>query len=76
MVRADNKKLRFIVNDINQCLEQAQSLAKHSHGLHWSDQSLQRAFTSLAGDETIGFLAYAIWRGRSRLLSSMRSNSL
>ena len=71
MIRADNKKHRYIVNDINQCLEQARALAKP----HRDNQSLQRAFTSLAGDETIGFLAYAIWRGRSRLLSSLRSKS-
>ena len=62
---------QHLVNDIGQCVEQAHQLALRIQKRRSRDLSLCRAFTSLAGDEAIGALAYAIWRGRSRLLSTV-----
>lgn len=57
------KQNRLPVNDIDHCLEQAQHLnIRHP---------LCRAFSYMAGDETTGLIAYAIWRGRSQLLSTL-----
>jgi len=51
------------VNNIDHCLEQAQHLnIRHP---------LCRAFGYMAGDETTGLIAYAIWCGRSQLLSTL-----
>ena len=50
-------------------------LAKQMSQPQRKEHSLAQAFTSLAGDETAGLLAFAIWRGRSRLLSSLRSTT-
>jgi len=51
------------VNDIEHCLAQARYLnIRHP---------LRRVFSSMAGNETTGLVAYAIWRGRSQLLSTL-----
>lgn len=55
------------VNDIEHCVAQAHLLAQHIHQPQRQEHALARAFTSLAGDETTGLLALAIWRGRSQL---------
>jgi hypothetical protein len=68
-----NEDYHPIINDINQCLEQAQYIAKRFEDKNQDDRGLLQIFTSLAGDEIVGLLAYVIWRGRSRLLSSLRS---
>ena len=55
------------VNDIGQCVAEAKKLdIRHP---------LRRAFSRLAGDETTGLIAYAIWRGRSQLISNLQSAS-
>ncbi len=66
-------KTRHPVNDISQCVEQANRLARHMKDARQRDLSFHRAFSSLAGDKTIGLLAFAIWRGRSQLLSTIHS---
>ena len=54
---------RLPVNNIEYCLAQAHDLnIRHP---------LRRVFSYMAGDETTGLVAYAIWRGRSQLLSSL-----
>ena len=59
--------LQVPVNDIGQCVQQAKELdIRHP---------LRRVFSRLAGDETTGLLAYAIWRGRSQLISNLQSAS-
>jgi DNA-binding GntR family transcriptional regulator len=60
------------INDIRQCVDDAQAIASQTE--HWSgtEHRLHHAFISLAGDAAVGFLAYAIWRSRSQLLSSLR----
>jgi len=55
------------VNDIGQCVQQAKDLDIHD--------PLRRVFSSLAGDEITGLIAYAIWRGRSHLISNLQSAS-
>ena len=67
-----NKETRYPVNDINQCIERAHTLAKSSHAKHPKYRSYHRIFVSLTGDEEIGWLAFAIWKGRSDLLSFIR----
>jgi hypothetical protein len=64
---------RYPVNDISQCVEQADRLARRLRKNRRRDRAIYRAFTSLAGDETVGFLAFAIWRGRAQLLSKMHT---
>ena len=68
----NNKRTKCPVNDINQCIERARTLAKTSHFKHPKYGSFQRIFISLTGDEEIGWLAFAIWKGRSDLLSLIR----
>lgn len=53
------------INDFNHCIEQARTLRR----VQESDKRLRQAFSYLAGDSTIGFLAYIIWRGRSNMLT-------
>ncbi len=54
---------RLPVNDIEHCLSQAQHLnIRHP---------LRRIFSDMAGDETTGLIAYAIWRERSNILSTV-----
>ncbi len=71
-----SKRIRYPVNDISHCVEQASRLTKRRQKKRRRDVSIFRAFASLAGDETIGFLAYAIWRGRSQLLSQIHTASI
>jgi hypothetical protein len=59
------------INDIWHCLQDAKSLANQLSTKHTGDRAY-RAFTSLAGDQTVGFLAYVIWKGRGQGLSSLR----
>jgi len=60
------------VNDIWHCLEDAQALAKQLTNTRCNENHIFRAFTSLARDEAVGFLAYVIWKGRGQGLSSLR----
>ena len=60
-----------MINDISQCLQQAQALARQIHNIRQKDRNFIKAFTSLAGDDTVGLLAYGIWRGRSRRVSNL-----
>jgi hypothetical protein len=61
------KQTRSLVNDIGQCVAQA----KHLNIRH----PYKRIFCKLAGDETTGLIAYAIWRGRSQLISTLNRAS-
>lgn len=61
------RRIRPLVNDIGQCVAQA----KHLNIRH----PYRRIFCKLAGDETTGLLAYAIWRGRSQLISTLNRAS-
>lgn len=58
------------VIDVRECIAEAERL---SAGREESQHKLQRAFIQLAGDRTIGLLAFGIWRGRSGILSALRS---
>ena len=60
------------VNDIWHCLEDAQVLADQITSTRYTDKRIFRAFTSLAQDESVGFLAYVIWKGRGQGLSGLR----
>lgn len=53
-----------MINDIEHCLAQAHQLTKGD-----TRRPLCRVFQCLAGDETTGLVAYAIWRGRSQVIS-------
>jgi hypothetical protein len=53
------------INDFKICVQQARSLQR----IQESDKRFLQAFSHLAGDRTTGFLAYAIWRGRSNMIS-------
>ena len=59
------------INDISQCLDQAELLVKRLEDRQCKDHDLFKVFTSLAGDEQVGMLAYAIWRDRARALSGL-----
>src|SRR5215207_3292864 len=61
------RQASLLVNDIGQCVAQAKRLNTRD--------PLRRVFCQLAGDETTGLLAYAIWRGRSQLISTLQSAS-
>ena len=61
------RKVKVPVNDISQCLAQA----RHLNTRH----PIRRVFSYLAGDDTTGLVAYAIWRGRSQLLSTLNRAS-
>src|SRR5215217_5329626 len=71
MLRRERTKIqrqaRPLVNDIGQCVAQAKHLNTRD--------PLRRVFCQLAGDETTGLIAYAIWRGRSQLISTLLSAS-
>jgi len=69
----NNKYSTYPVNDFNQCIEQARKLAQANQIKHPKYCSLHRIFVSLTGDEEIGWLAFAIWKGRSDLLSLIRT---
>jgi len=55
------------INDICQCLHQAQHIAKRIKQPRQKEQSYIHIFRSLAGDELVGLMAFAIWRGRSQI---------
>jgi len=62
--RGVKRNTQVLINDIEHCLAEAQRLTDpHIR------QPLRQAFRHLAGDETTGLVAYAVWRGRSRMLS-------
>ena len=65
-----------MINDISQCLQQAQALARQIHNIRQKDRDFIRAFSSLAGDDTVGLLAYGIWRGRSKQVPNLPKRSL
>ncbi|MCP4288864.1 MAG: hypothetical protein GY792_31320 [Gammaproteobacteria bacterium] len=60
------------INDISLCVQQAHKLSQRLKDAGRRDQALYQAFISLAGNQTIGFMAFVIWRERTRLLSSRR----
>ena len=60
------------INDFNTCIQKARSLQR----LQESDKNFLMVFSNLAGDRATGFLAYAIWRGRSDMLSLSRMLSI
>lgn len=62
------------VNDIWHCLEDAQVLVNQFKQTQRNEKRIFRAFTSLAQDESVGFLAYVIWKGRGQRLSDLRSH--
>ena len=66
------QKTQQPVNDIWDCLEDAHALANQFKHTRYNDKRIFRAFASLAQDESIGFLAYVIWKGRGQGLSSLR----
>jgi len=66
---------QYFVNDIRRCVEQAYLLANNNQNIRQKERSLYRAFVSLAGDESIGLLAFTIWRSRSQLLTNLRDTS-
>ena len=53
------------VCDVVDCVKQAHDLARRMANIRRQDQGLRRAFASLAGDETVGLVAYIIWRSQS-----------
>ena len=59
---------RMMINDIEDCLAQAHLLTQQN-----TRQPLYKVFKCLAGDETTGLVAYAIWRGRSQIISILNS---
>lgn len=60
------------INDFKNCIQQAQSLQR----IQESDKKFLQVFSHLAGDRSTGFLAYAIWRGRSNMLPLFRMLSI
>ena len=62
------------VNDIWHCLEDAHALAEQFKQTKRNEKRIFQAFTSLAQDESVGFLAYVIWKGRGQKLSSLRTH--
>jgi len=65
-------KMKRNINDIWHCLEDAQVLANQFKNTCYNE-CIFRAFKSLAQDESVGFLAYVIWKGRGQRLSGLRS---
>jgi hypothetical protein len=65
----------YPINDIGHCLMQAQILTQKMRDMECNDWSLCQAFIALADDESTGFLAYAIWRGRSPFVSILQKTS-
>ena len=68
------RKSKQSVNDIWHCLEDAQVLADQFKKTCPNEKRIFHAFSSLAQDESVGFLAFVIWKGRGRWLSSLRNN--
>ena len=73
MKKRTNHSTHPSINDIWDCLEDAQVLARQFNHTRRTEKRLFRAFTSLARDEAVGFLAYVIWKGRGQGLSDLRS---
>ena len=63
-----------MINDIYHCVQQARDLQANLEHNGARDQELVRVFTSVARDESVGLMAYAIWRGRAKLLSRLREH--
>ena len=61
------------INDIWHCLQYARVLSEKLSHTRCSEERVYKVFASLAGDTTVGFLAYVIWKGRGRWLSSLRT---
>ena len=59
--------MKVPINDINHCIQQARSMQR----IKENDEKLCQIFNYLAGDRAVGFLAFAIWRGRSNMLTYM-----
>ena len=68
-----NEETDLIVNEINQCLKYAHFSTKQIENNARGELKLIDVFNNLARDETVGFLAYVIWRNRSKLLSGLRN---
>lgn len=68
-----NTRNRVPVNNIDHCLQQAEVISKRLQNPSLKEGELCQIFGCLAGDTTIGLLAYAIWRGRAELISSIGS---
>lgn len=68
-----NTRNKVPVNNIDHCLQQAQVISKRLQNPSLKDGELCQAFGCLAGDTTTGLLAYAIWRVRAELISSIGS---
>ena len=64
--------MKQTINDINQCLEDAQKLSRQFSHDREKGERVFKVFTLLAGDHTVGFLAYVIWKGRAQGLSGLR----
>jgi len=62
-----NRRCQIPMNCIEDCLSQADLLNK---GMD-AEPRLYRIFKYLARDEITGLMAYAIWRTRSQLLSTL-----
>lgn len=67
-----SKNMKTPINDFIHCVQQAQSL----QSIQESDNKLWQVFSRLAGDSTTGFIAYAIWRGRSNMLTLIQSTTI
>lgn len=65
----NSKNMKTPINDFIHCVQQARSLQNNQE----SDKKIWQVFTRLAGDSTTGFLAYAIWRGRSNMLTLVQN---
>ena len=59
------RNMKTPINDIYHCIQQARSMKR----IDDRDKKISQAFTFLAGDREVGFLAFAIWRGRSNMLT-------
>ena len=66
--------MKNTINDIWHCLQDARVLSEQFTHTRCREGRVYQAFTSLAGDKTVGFLAYVIWKSRGRWLSSLRNN--
>lgn len=64
-------KRQLPINCIEDCLLQANLLNRKID----TEPRLYKIFKHLAGDDTTGLMAYAIWRGRSQLLSTLNCAS-
>ena len=66
--------MKNTINDIQHCLSDAKVLSNQFTHTQYRGGRVYQIFTSLAGDKTIGFLAYVIWKSRGRWLSSLSNN--